>query len=122
VIPSYERLHEALVSTERFRARLRNHFLVVAGLLVFSIGLGMIGFHLLARYTWVDAFLNTAMLLGGMGPTGPELPDAPAKLFAGVYALYAGLFFIVAATILFAPVLHRIMHRFHLERGKSDQR
>jgi hypothetical protein len=74
----------------------------------------MTGFHLLAQYPWIDAFLESAMLLGGMGPVGHlgETTDS-AKLFAGCYALYAGLLFIAASGILFAPVVHRIMHHLH---------
>jgi hypothetical protein len=77
----------------------------------------MFGFHRLAGYSWIDAFLDTAMLLGGMGPMGPDLPDDPAKLFAGFYALYAGLLVLVAAGVLFAPVVHRIMHHLHWREG-----
>jgi hypothetical protein len=83
--------------------------LLVAG----SIGLGMAGYVRFERLSWIDAFLNAAMLLGGMGPV--ETPATPGgKLFAGFYALYAGLVFLVAASILLAPVVHRVMHRFHL--------
>ncbi len=96
-----------------FLRRLGNHFAIVAALLAVSLAVGMFGFHRLAGYSWIDAFLDTAMLLGGMGPMGPDLPDYPAKLFAGFYALYAGLLVLVAAGVLFAPVVHRIMHHLH---------
>jgi hypothetical protein len=62
----------------------------------------------------VDAFLNASMILGGMGPVG-DLPTSAAKIFAGCYALYAGIIFIVSASILVAPVAHRMLHTFHLE-------
>ena len=72
----------------------------------------MVGYHALERLSWLDAFLNAAMLLGGMGPV--DLPRSEAgKLFAGLYALYAGLMFIVTSGLLITPVLHRLMHRFH---------
>lgn len=72
----------------------------------------MLGYHLLERLPWLDAFLNAAMLLGGMGPV--DAPHTPGgKLFAGLYALYAGLVFLVTAAIVFTPVLHRLLHRFH---------
>jgi len=109
----YERAHHPPVPFPVFLRRLGNHFAIVAALLAVSLGVGMFGFHQLARYSWIDAFLDTAMLLGGMGPTGPDLPDDPAKLFAGFYALYAGLLVLVAAGVLFAPVVHRIMHHLH---------
>jgi hypothetical protein len=85
----YERAHHPPVPFPVFLRRLGNHFAIVAALLAVSLAVGMFGFHRLAGYSWIDAFLDTAMLLGGMGPMGPDLPDYPAKLFAGFYALYA---------------------------------
>jgi hypothetical protein len=79
-----------------------------------SIAAGMVGFHVFASQAWIDAFLNTTMLLGGMGPVG-EIRTAGGKIFAGLFALYAGLAFIVAFAVLTAPVLHRLIHSFHLE-------
>ena len=73
----------------------------------------MIGYVSLEKMTWLDAFLNVAMLLGGMGPVNPPQTDG-GKLFAGIFALYAGLVFIVMMALVFTPVLHRVMHRFHL--------
>ena len=80
-----------------------------------SLAIGMFGYMALGRMRWVDAFLNACMLLGGMGPVG-DLPSDAAKIFAGVYALYAGLVFIASATILIAPVAHRVLHILHLSR------
>jgi len=72
----------------------------------------MLGYMFFERLSWIDAFLNSAMLLGGMGPINPP-QSTGGKLFAGVYALYAGLVFIVTAALIFAPLLHRLMHHFH---------
>ena len=80
--------------------------------MVVSLAAGMVGYRALEHLTWIDAFLNAAMLLGGMGPVNPPQSDA-GKLFAGCYALYAGLVFIVTAGLMFTPILHRLMHRFH---------
>jgi len=88
------------------------HGLAAIGLLGGSLGLGMLGYRSFEHLGWSDAFLNAAMLLGGMGPVNPPLSEA-GKLFAGLYALYAGLVFIVTAALLFTPLLHRLMHRFH---------
>lgn len=79
-----------------------------------SLGIGMIGYHGFERLPWLDAFLNAAMLLGGMGPVEVPVTEA-GKLFAGCYALYCGLVVLFVAGIIFAPVAHRIMHRLHLE-------
>lgn len=84
-------------------------------LVVGSLGAGMAGYQYFESLAWRDAFLNAAMLLGGMGPVNaPQTPGG--KLFAGIYALYAGLAFLIVAGILFAPVVHRLLHLFHWDR------
>jgi len=82
-----------------------------------SVLLGMLGYHVIAGLGWVDSFLNACMLLGGMGPVG-ELTGNPAKIFAGLFALYAGLVFVVVSCLLLAPMLHRVIHRFHWDAGE----
>jgi hypothetical protein len=75
----------------------------------------MWGYWYFESLSWLDAFLNAAMLLGGMGPV--ESPQTPGgKLFAGIYAIYAGMVLLVTAGIFFTPVVHRFLHRFHLEK------
>ncbi len=97
-----------------FHRRLLRHGGVAAAMVGVSLGLGMAGYHVFERLPWLDAFLNAAMLLGGMGPV--DVPRTSAgKFFAGCYALYAGLVFLVVAATLLAPVLHRLLHRFHWE-------
>ncbi len=80
--------------------------------------LGIIGYHSLEGLSWVDSTLNAAMILGGMGPVN-ELHTTGGKLFAAGYALSSGVVFLAAAGVLFAPVLHRLMHKFHLEIGSE---
>lgn len=82
-----------------------------------SVLLGMLGYHMIAGLGWIDSFLNACMLLGGMGPVG-ELTGNPAKIFAGLFALYAGLVFVVVSGLLLAPMLHRVIHRFHWDAGE----
>lgn len=108
----YEARRHPPISRARFLRRLAGHAAVATLLLALSLGLGMAGYVAFERLSPVDAFLNTAMLLGGMGPV--DMPHSEAgKLFAGVYALYAGLVFLVVAGLLMAPVVHRLLHRFH---------
>ncbi len=95
-----------------FASRLLVHLAAALCLLAFSIGLGMFGYIVFEDLAPIDAFLNAAMLLGGMGPVNPPATFA-GKLFAGLYALYAGLVFIVTAALIFAPVVHRVLHSFH---------
>jgi len=95
-----------------FVARLANHLAAALGILVASLALGMSGYIKFEGLSALDAFLNAAMLLGGMGPVNAPITSA-GKLFAGVYALYAGLVFIVTAALIFTPIVHRVLHRFH---------
>ena len=111
----YERKSDQLLPPPRFAWRVLAHFGIAAGLIAFSIGIGMAGYCGFEHLAPIDGFLNTAMLLGGMGPVDPPHSFA-GKLFAGLFALYAGLLFIVTAALLFTPLLHRLMHRFHLDK------
>lgn len=79
-----------------------------------SLALGTSGYHALARLPWIDAFLNASMILTGMGPVSP-LPNDAAKVFASLYALFSGVVFLVACGLLISPLVHRFLHRFHLE-------
>ena len=108
----YEHKTQPLLSVADFVRRILRHLLVASLMVLGSVGLGMVGYHYFEQLPWLDAFLNTAMLLGGMGPVDPPRTDA-GKLFAGLFALYAGLVFIVTAALVCTPVLHRLMHRFH---------
>lgn len=82
-----------------------------------ALSAGVLGYHFIEGLPWVDAFLNASMILGGMGPVN-ELHSEAGKIFAGCYALFSGIIFIVVAGIFFAPILHRFLHRFHLEGEK----
>jgi len=85
-----------------------------SALIVFSLSIGMIGYHTLAGLSWVDAFLDASMILSGMGPLS-QLHTTSAKIFAGCYALYSGLALLTTAGVVLAPVIHRALHKFHLE-------
>lgn len=106
--------HKPLPSRAVFALRLARNFLMAAGLVVVSLGLGMLGYHGLEGLSWLDAFLNAAMILAGMGQVS-ELHTTGGKLFAGGYAIFSGVVFLTMAAVLFAPVLHRFLHRTHLE-------
>jgi hypothetical protein len=110
----YEHKDAPLLTSWQFARRLTGHFGLVMALVGVSLYGGMLGYRVFAHMRWVDAFLNASMLLGGMGPVG-DLPTDAAKIFAGLYALYAGLVFIVSIGIIIAPVAHRILHRLHVE-------
>ncbi len=98
----------------RFLLRIASHATAALALLGFSLAIGMYGYGRFEDLPWRDGFLNSAMLLGGMGEVIDPRTD-PGKVFAGLYALYAGLVFIVVAGLLLTPVVHRLLHRFHWE-------
>lgn len=95
-----------------FLRRLVNHGATAVAVIAGSLLIGMSGYVYFEDLPWLDAFLNAAMLLGGMGPVD-DLKTAGGKLFAGFYALYAGLVFLAVAGLLLAPFAHRLLHRFH---------
>ncbi len=113
----YESKSKPPIPRRRFIRRLLSHAAAAAALIVISLAIGMAGYEHFEGLGWRDAFLNAAMIAGGMGPVDAPHTDA-GKLFAGLYALYSGLVFIVTASLIFAPVVHRVLHRFHWEQGR----
>ena len=118
----YEPRHAPLATRAVFRRRVAQNFGIAMIVIGGSLAMGMIGYRLLEGMPWIDAYLNAAMLLGGMGPVEPALHHRAAKLFAGFYALYSGLVVIAAASIILAPMFHRFVHRFHLEEEEEEKR
>lgn len=108
----YEARAHPPLTRVRFARRLALHSLAALILVLFSLGLGMAGYAAYEGMHWRDAFLNAAMLLGGMGPVDAPKTDG-GKVFAGLYALYAGLVFLVSVSLVLTPILHRLMHKFH---------
>jgi hypothetical protein len=109
-----ETRRQPLLSRRAFARRVALSFGAASVLIGVSLLGGMVGYHMLEGMAWIDAFANASMILSGMGPLDPP-KSWGGKLFAGLYALYSGLAVILAAGILFTPVVHRMLHRFHLE-------
>lgn len=116
----FERRHEKLLPRREFLKRLVKFGVVSIGLIIASLLIGMAGYYTFEGLSWVDAFLNAAMLMGGMGQISLLRTDA-GKIFAGVYALYCGMVLLIAVGIFAAPIVHRFMHRFHLEGETKSQ-
>lgn len=110
----YEKKTDRLLTHRQFRSRVIQHAMVAFGALAIALGIGVVGYRILAHLSWIDSLLNASMILGGMGPVD-RLATAGAKFFASMYALFAGLVFVGALGLLFAPFLHRIMHKLHME-------
>jgi hypothetical protein len=114
VLPEFEHRAQPVIPPHQFIIRLAHSGIIAVVLVAVSLFVGMVGYHVLEGLSWMDAFLNASMLLGGMGPVDMPITSG-GKLFAGLYALYCGLAVILAAGVILAPVAHRILHTFHME-------
>ena len=113
----YERLSDRPINRTHFLRRVTLHAAFAGAVVAVSLLLGMAGYHFIGHLPWIDAFENAAMLLGGMGPVG-VVTSASGKIFAGVFALYAGLVFLVTTALMLVPVFHHVLHRFHWEASE----
>jgi len=111
--------HRPLPPRRAFLARFARHAAIALGIIIVSLGIGVLGYHGTEGLPWLDALLNASMILSGMGPVDP-IRSAGGKLFASLYALFSGIVFITTVGVLFAPVFFRLLHRFHLEIVAPD--
>ena len=116
-----EHKHQALLSRAAFARRLAKSSAASVAFIGVSLLAGMAGYHWIGGLgSWVDCLYNASMILGGMGPVDSrplEQQPAALKLFASFYALYSGVALLTSVGVMFAPVVHRVLHKFHLERG-----
>ena len=110
----FEYRHQKIAPASVFMKRLVGHIAIAILLILLSLFIGIAGYHWLAGFGWVDSLLNASMILGGMGPVG-FLTNTGAKVFASAYALFSGLVFIAVIGIVFAPITHRMLHKFHID-------
>lgn len=110
----FEHRSEPLASMSEFRMRMLRFGMFTAAMILFSLAIGMLGYHYFESLSWIDSLLNASMILGGMGPVNP-LHTIPGKVFASFYALYSGIVLLASVGVLAAPLFHRVLHHFHLE-------
>jgi hypothetical protein len=110
----FEHRRSALLPRGEFLVRQLRFAALSAAIVLGALAVGTLGYHAIAALPWVDALLNAAMILSGMGPVDP-LRTSGAKLFATAYALTSGVLFITTVGVLFAPTVHRFLHRLHVE-------
>jgi hypothetical protein len=113
----YEKHNEPLISTRKFIYRLLKNVVIGCIAIGFALMIGMVGYHYTENMSWVDAFLNASMILSGMGPV-EMLKTTGGKIFAGSYALFSGLAFILIMGMILAPVIHRFFHYYHVNTEK----
>lgn len=118
LLPRYEHKTQPLASFSVFMVRLLRSGALALLVTSIALSIGILGYHITEKLPWIDSFLNASMILGGMGPVN-AIKTTDGKIFAGCYALFSGIIFLVAAGILLAPVFHRFLHKFHIEGGKK---
>lgn len=116
----YEHHTAPLLPRRLFWRRMLQHGGAALAAMIVSLFAGTVGYHVLGELPWVDALENASMILGGMGPVDP-IGSTGGKLFASGYALYSGVFFLLIAGVILAPVFHRLMHHFHLDRSEQSR-
>ncbi len=114
----FEHYRKPLLAKKEFIKRQLRYAGFSLIILLVSLGVGTIGYHLLGKLSWIDAFLNASMILTGMGPVD-HLETQGGKLFAALYALFSGIAFLTFAAVLFAPAYHRFLHKLHLDIEKD---
>ena len=117
----FEHRKNPLLPRRAFYGRLAQSALIGFIIILGSLGIGMAGYHWFEKLSWLDAFVNASMILSGMGPLAP-LQTSAGKFFAGCYALFSGLTFLTSIGVVFAPVFHRFLHKFHIEAQRLDKR
>ena len=115
----FEHKKNALLPFPLFLKRVLRYFMYSILLISFSLLVGVLGYHFFARLNWIDSLYNSSMILTGMGPVA-ELTTSAAKVFASVYALFSGIAFLSTVAVFFAPIVHRLMHRMHLESDNTS--
>jgi hypothetical protein len=116
----YEHRTERLLTRVEFAWRVFGHFASSLLAAAAALVIGIVGYHFIAGFDWVDSLLNASMILGGMGPVDPLKSDG-AKVFASLYALFSGLVFIGLLGVLLAPFIHRVMHKLHMDYEEESQ-
>jgi len=117
----FERRHQPVAPRKVFRSRLLRSLALGGSVLGISLAVGVAGYHWLVGLGWLDALLNASMILGGMGPVDP-VARTGGKWFASVYALYSGVALLTSVGVIFAPVLHRVLHVFHAETEEQEEK
>ena len=110
----FERKHQKLAPVSVFYKRLAVSLLLACILIVLALSIGIAGYHWLAGFGWIDSLLEASMILGGMGPVN-QLSRSGAKVFASAYALFSGLMFVGIIGVALSPIVHRMLHKFHLD-------
>lgn len=116
----FESKNEPLLPRNLFIRRSLKHLALGGGVIILSLFIGILGYRTIEGMSWMDSLLNASMILGGMGPVG-ELHTDAGKFFASMYALFSGIIFLVTVGIIIAPLVHRFLHRLHVDDDEGKE-
>jgi len=116
----FEHHKEQLLPRRVFYRRVGRHAIIAVVILIAALGVGMVGYHHFEGVSWIDAYVDAAMILSGMGPLG-DLKTDGGKIFAGSYALFSGVVFLTTIGVFLAPIVHRLFHKFHVAEEAVDK-
>jgi hypothetical protein len=116
----FEHRSKPLLPRRQFYGRVARCLRIGMAIIAVSLGIGMSGYHVFEHLSWLDAFANASMILSGMGPLNP-LETTAGKIFASCYALFSGVAFLSSIAVVFAPIFHRFLHKFHLEQNAKAE-
>lgn len=112
----FEHHSQPLISSQELRLRIIKSVCITLVLIIISMIVGTLGYHFWGEAKWIDAFHNSALILSGMGPV-IEIHSTSGKIFSSLFALYGGILLVSNTGILLAPLMHRMMHRLHLDEN-----
>ena len=118
-VTRFEHHRQKLLPRRAFARRMLLYVGIALGILLVSLLIGILGYYFIAGLSWIDSLLNASMILGGMGPVN-ELPTIGAKIFASIYAIFSGVVFLLAFAVILTPMVHRFLHRFHVDMDSKS--
>ncbi len=117
----FDHHHHKLAPFRVFVNRVAWSLIIALGMIAVALFIGISGYHWIAGLGWIDAFLEASMILGGMGPVNP-LQTNGAKIYAALYALFSGVVFIAIVGVVISPIVHRMLHKFHLDEDELEKK
>jgi len=117
----FDHHHHKLAPFRVFVNRVAWSLIIALGMTAVALSIGISGYHWIAGLGWIDAFLEASMILGGEGPINPPRTNG-AKIFASLYALFSGVMFIAILGFVISPIVHRMLHKFHLDEDELEKK
>jgi hypothetical protein len=118
---AFEHKNQPLLSRDQYLLRVVRYVAYSSLLISGSLAIGILGYHYFNYLSWIDSLLNASMILSGMGPTN-ALTNTTAKIFASFYSIFSGVVFLSTVAVFLSPIVHRFLHRLHLDEEEHRNR